>query len=465
MGIRIDGNNDLINAADGTLTVEGISVNVVGVSTASGGFKVGTAYTVFPNGNVAAAGVITATSFSGDGSGLTGVASTDNISTGTTANMFGGLRVGTAASVKSDGSATFAGIATAASFKVGDGGPGADEDRFAVGAGEDLKIYHDGNSVIYDNGTGNLKIYSNGGAIQLQKDTGENMIVATTDGSVALYHNNIMTLETGAGGNQSIKSGANTFNIGSSDAGGAHIVLDGDSNGDGSGADYCGISHETSGNMLIYQDNPNSNGQIDFNTGGSSRVSMQSDKFRASNDNAMTLGTSGLAWSHVFTKGNYVVNGSGGTGVDFAHGASAGTAANILDEYEEGTWTPGFYPMSSAMTLAYSLQTGTYRRIGNVVYWAFRVRLSALSGQMGQNMGFGGFPYNVDSSQPQFSANIYGQSYNGEIPDSIFYQGNVNRGDLYYPTHSNGATRSVLQASDCNPTDSYTVGTGFYFAA
>ena len=62
MGIRIDGNNDLINAADGTLTVEGISVNVVGVSTASGGFKVGTAYTVFPNGNVATAGIVTATS-------------------------------------------------------------------------------------------------------------------------------------------------------------------------------------------------------------------------------------------------------------------------------------------------------------------------------------------------------------------------------------------------------------------
>ena len=61
MAVRIDGNNDLINAADGSLTVEGISVNVVGVSTATGGFKVGTAYTVFPNGNVATAGVVTTT--------------------------------------------------------------------------------------------------------------------------------------------------------------------------------------------------------------------------------------------------------------------------------------------------------------------------------------------------------------------------------------------------------------------
>ena len=134
MGIRIDGNTDLINAADGTLTIEGMSVNTSGMVTATGGVKVGTAATIhstgqfnigvaatiFANGNATFAGIVTAASYTGDGSGLTGVASTDNISTGTTANMFGGLRVGTAASVKSNGNATFAGIVTAASFS-GDG--------------------------------------------------------------------------------------------------------------------------------------------------------------------------------------------------------------------------------------------------------------------------------------------------------------------------------------------------------
>mgnify|MGYP001055950199 CR=1 FL=1 len=74
MGIRIDGNTDLINAADGSLTVEGLSINTTGIVTASGGFKVGTAYTVRSNGNVETVGVITATKFSGDGSDLTGVA-------------------------------------------------------------------------------------------------------------------------------------------------------------------------------------------------------------------------------------------------------------------------------------------------------------------------------------------------------------------------------------------------------
>lgn len=74
MGIRIDGNTDLINAADGSLTIEGLSINTTGIVTASGGFKVGAAYTVRSNGNVETVGVITATKFSGDGSDLTGVA-------------------------------------------------------------------------------------------------------------------------------------------------------------------------------------------------------------------------------------------------------------------------------------------------------------------------------------------------------------------------------------------------------
>ena len=232
MGIRIDGNNDLINAADGTLTVEGLSVNVVGVSTASGGYKVGTAYTVFPNGNVATAGIVTAASgtftngidassstvtanqvtlsdtieHSGDSNTKIRFPSTDTISFETAGsealriNSDGDINVSTAATIKSNGNATFAGIVTAGSLKVGDGGPGAGDDKIALGEGDDLKIYHDGNSVIYDNGVGNLKIYSNGGAIELLKDTGEEMIIANTDGAVELYHNDVKTFETAAGG-------------------------------------------------------------------------------------------------------------------------------------------------------------------------------------------------------------------------------------------------------------------------
>ena len=332
-----------------------------------------------------------------------------------------------------------------------------DGDQIELGTDNDLKIFHSGFTYLEAHNDTEIHINAYTGGSQ------ENMAKFKPNGAVELYHNGSKRLETTSSGNKASFSGPNTLIVGSTNAGGAHLVLDGDSNGDGSGADYSGISHESDGNMLIYQDNPNSNGKIDFNTGGSSRYSMQSDKFRPSNDNACTLGTSGLTWANVFTKGSYVIKGAGGTGVDFAHSASEGTAANILDEYEEGSWTPGFYPLSSAMTIGYDLQTGTYRRIGNVVYWAFRVRLQSLSGQMGQNMGFGGFPYTVDSSQPQFSANIYGSTYSGEIPNGIFYNGNTTYGELFYPSGSGGYAN--LQAADLNTGNSYTVGTGFYFAA
>ena len=47
-----------------------------------------------PDGNLNLSGIITASSFVGSGSGLTGVASTDHIKTSTVANFSGGIQVG-----------------------------------------------------------------------------------------------------------------------------------------------------------------------------------------------------------------------------------------------------------------------------------------------------------------------------------------------------------------------------------
>ena len=60
----------------GTLTYEDVTnIDSVGVITARQGI-------VVVGGGITAVGVVTATSFVGDGSGLTGVANTDNVTTG-----------------------------------------------------------------------------------------------------------------------------------------------------------------------------------------------------------------------------------------------------------------------------------------------------------------------------------------------------------------------------------------------
>ena len=67
---------------------------------------------------------------------------------------------------------------------------GEEVNRLKFGASDDLQIYHSGtHSFIDDSGTGNLYIRSSD--MRLQKYTGENMIVATADDAVTLYHDSV----------------------------------------------------------------------------------------------------------------------------------------------------------------------------------------------------------------------------------------------------------------------------------
>ena len=68
------------------------------------------------------------------------------------------------------------------------------------GAASDLQIYHDGsNSIIKDNGTGNLSLRADD--FQLTNSTfGENYITAANNGAVTLYHDNAVKFATVSGG-------------------------------------------------------------------------------------------------------------------------------------------------------------------------------------------------------------------------------------------------------------------------
>jgi len=123
----LGGLNVKAGSANTSLIVEG-DARIIGVLTVGSGsvtidkdtIHVGTGITLHrTTGNMTVSGIITAGVYHGDGSGLIGVASTDNISSGTTANLYGGLKVGSAATIATNGNATYSGIVTAANFVGG----------------------------------------------------------------------------------------------------------------------------------------------------------------------------------------------------------------------------------------------------------------------------------------------------------------------------------------------------------
>ena len=104
-----------------------------------------------------------------------------------------------------------------------------------------------------------------------------------------------------------------------------------------------------------------------------------------------------------------VKNSSGTSTVDinadgsatFAGSVSIGgtAAANTIDEYEEGTWTPAFIGTSTAGTPTYasSGQAGKYTRVGNqVTAWAY-LDVTNLGGAAG-NINITGLPFPVDNT-------------------------------------------------------------------
>ena len=224
----------------GTLTYEDVTnIDSVGLITARAGVVVGSGITLSVDGDGFFTGVVTATTFKGDGSQLTGVNSDvvddttpqlgGNLDTNDKNIVFGdssGATVnritfgaGTDLKIYHDGSNSyidsevgsliFRDTGEVEKFRIYGSGTqfndnvilANDDDKIQIGASQDLELYHDGShSYLKDNGTGNLKIVSNGTAVQIESSTGENMVVCRTDGAVELYHDNTKQVETSSSG-------------------------------------------------------------------------------------------------------------------------------------------------------------------------------------------------------------------------------------------------------------------------
>ncbi len=88
--------------------------------------------------------------------------------------------------------------------------------------------------------------------------------------------------------------------------------------------------------------------------------------------------------------GNLVV--SDGKGIDFSLTPGTGTS-ELLDDYEEGTWTPTISSAAGVCTLVTS--NGTYTKIGRLVYVVANIEFSTDASVGTSTLTIGGLPFNT----------------------------------------------------------------------
>ena len=150
-------------------------------------------------------------------------------------------------------------------------------------------------------------------------------------------------------------------------------------------------------------------------------------------DDAMRFVTAGTQRMVIDNDGDIIVSnsniviGTSGKGIDFSATAGTGTS-ELLDDYEEGTWTPTL----ALGTHTYTEQTGKYTKVGNVVTLWGKLLLSA-RGSSGSELGIGGLPF-ASAGSPYASAygmsNTYGVA--GLLPSSVLPTGASMEGSIAY---------------------------------
>jgi hypothetical protein len=102
-----------------------------------------------------------------------------------------------------------------------------------------------------------------------------------------------------------------------------------------------------------------------------------------------TTASTGRFTSVTATTGNVII-GTSGQGIDFSATPGTGTS-ELLDDYEEGTWTPVVVGTTTSGTGTYTTQLGTYTKIGRVVTLQCTLAWSAHTGT--GNIAISGIPF------------------------------------------------------------------------
>ena len=173
--------------------------------------------------------------------------------------------------------------------------------------------------------------------------------------------------------------------------------------------------------------------------------------------------------------GNLII-GTSGKGIDFSAtgGPASGTGGSeLLDDYEQGTFSPAWFDDGGSFVSAYSVQYGQYTKIGNVVYFCFGLRIGSFSRtpNSGQFCRVGNLPYVSrvvgDDQEPVF--NLYARLWgSGTPPETAWIRqssggSGSNHVEFYMDESQTGNDHQLVGADFDTSSTCRVVVNGFYF--
>ena len=127
-----------------------------------------------------------------------------------------------------------------------------------------------------------------------------------------------------------------------------------------------------------------------------------------------SITTPTLVGNATLSTGNLIPS-TAAKGINFtANTPAAGMTSQLLNWYEEGTFTPTIIGTTTAGTASYTSQTGVYTRVGNVVY--FTMAMNWNSGTGTGNLRMSNLPFTTRNNGGLFNSVTIGVQSNLTLP-------------------------------------------------
>ena len=130
--------------------------------------------------------------------------------------------------------------------------------------------------------------------------------------------------------------------------------------------------------------------------GFSNAADAANSEYLFANGGALEFGINGSTAMTLNTSGNLAF--ATGKGIDFSAvtGGTGTVTANVLNDYEEGTFTPTLQFSGLSVGVTYSTRTGIYTKVGRIVHFSGRIDLSSKGTSVG-DATISGLPFGANT--------------------------------------------------------------------